>query len=109
MNYYSFPGTKPTCATVLRATLETFGYTVDQLASSKRMFVIAKQIYCRIALELVKTTLNEIGSLINYRHCDVLYATKTAKNLLETNNSEFCHYYRKIKSKLTAKIDTTAQ
>jgi len=61
--------------------------TIDQMQSSRRYreYVEARQIYCKLAKERTKHSLETISKAINRGHSDAIHSIRTCTNLIETN------------------------
>ncbi len=78
-----------------------FMVTIDQMRGKrrKRHIVEARQIYCKIAKDTTKYTLQRIADVIVKDHATVLHSVRICNNLIETNKDFKNKYYECKNSK----------
>lgn len=81
----------PKMEEVLNEVCQIFKTTVDDLGGScrKRDLVYARMIYSYVAQLLTKSSLREIGDLINRDHDVVVYYRDVFNDLTSTNDEKF--------------------
>jgi len=80
-----------TISGILEKVSEKSGVSIEDIASQRRdkNIVIARQVYCFLAVEKTKETTKSIGKSINRDYSTVIYSRSVVVDMIEVNDCEY--------------------
>lgn len=90
--------------TIVSNVSKEFGLDI-RTRTRKREYIYARAVYYKIAREMLRKTLSEIGGLVNVDHATVLHSINNVFPVIERFEPDILNSYEKIKDKISFEAD----